>query len=183
MLKRILVDEFGYCGLEDIDKIDKTIESYDKALSEVAYALLSLNAWIMCQNLEAEHNASIKLNLNNFDLKHFLDFDLDNVKLKYDQSTLRASFPSSANIPIDILETAKSIINQSGVLESSRGKYLLEYFRFFLEKLRETLGKKIKSKLTISKSNIISDLSQYAVTPRCLTEFLHKNLDSARFTI
>lgn len=182
VLKRILVDEFGYCGVKDIDEIDKTIEIYNKLLTEVSGALLDLNAWIMCQNLKAEQNDSVKLNLNSCDLKDFLDFDLDSINLKYDYATLRAMFPSCENVPLDDIESAKNVIRKSGVIESSRGKYLLEFFRIFLVKFREDAGKRVKSKLTISKNNIISDLSQYAVTPSCLTNFLRRNLDSTEFT-
>jgi hypothetical protein len=79
------------------------------------------------------------------------------------------------------------LIEKGGIIKSIRGKYLLDFFRAFLEKIRSEISdgdsvvitKKIKTKLTISKNNILSDLSQYAETPTCLTKFLRVNLGEA----
>ncbi|MBS0925997.1 hypothetical protein JK188_16050, partial [Providencia sp. JGM181] len=64
-----------------------------------------------------------------------------------------------------------------------RGKQNLEFFRIFLQKIKEDRCKKtgrciFKEKgnvrLQLSKLNCISELSQYAETPKCLHEFLSK---------
>ncbi len=187
VLKRILVDEFGFCEVEDKNDIAIIIETYDRLLSKISKALLSLNAWILCQNQRHQNDSTIKLNLNNFDVGHFVEFDLESVAKNYDETSLRNTFPNSASISSDEIDTTKNVIIKSGIIESSRGKYMLEFFRMFLEKIREEINKndstiinkKMKTKLTISKSNVLSDLSQYAETPSCLTKFLSGNLEIA----
>jgi len=187
VLRRILIDEFGFCEVEDNEDVNSILNIYERLLSSAANALLNLNAWIMCQNQAGKSNSSIKLNLNNYDAGDFIDFDLENVVTKYDKEALKVKFPDSIEISSDEIDTAQHLIEQGGTVKSIRGKYLLDFFRAFLEKIRSEISngdsvvitKKIKTKLTISKSNILSDLSQYAETPNCLTKFLRMHLDEA----
>jgi hypothetical protein len=68
-----------------------------------------------------------------------------------------------------------------------RGKDQIEFLRKLLTKLKEDATsrnpqffiKKIAVKLSLSKDNIISELSQYAITPDCLHEFL-KSIEKNR---
>lgn len=187
VLRRILVDEFGFCEIEDNEDVNNILDIYERLLSGTANALLLLNAWIVCQNKASKSDSSIKLNLNNYDAGDFVDFDLEHVVTKYDKESLKVKFPDSTEISSDEIDTAKHLIEQGGIVKSIRGKYLLDFFRAFLEKIRAEINdgdsgvitKKIKTKLTISKNNILSDLSQYAETPNCLTKFLRMHLDDA----
>lgn len=190
VLRRILIDEFGFCEIEDNEDVNSILDIYERLLSSTANALLLLNAWIMCQNQVRESDRSIKLNLNNYDAGDFIKFDLESVVTKYDEESLKVKFPASIEISSDEIEAAKHLIEQGGIVKSIRGKYLLDFFRDFLEKIRSEINngdsvvitKKIKTKLTISKNNVLSDLSQYAETPNCLITFLRTHLDEAALT-
>jgi hypothetical protein len=187
VLRRILLDEFGFCEIEDNEDVNSILNIYEHLLFSAANALLHLSAWIMCQNKASKSDSSIRLNLNNYDAGEFIDFDLENVFTKYDKEALKVKFPDSIEIFSDEIDTAQRLIEQGGIVKSIRGKYLLDFFRAFLEKIRSEISnedsfvitKKIKTKLTISKNNILSDLSQYAETPNCLTNFLRIHLDEA----
>lgn len=187
VLRRILIDEFGFCETEDNKDVNNILNIYECLLSSAANALLHLNAWIMCQNQASKSDSSIKLNLNNYDVGDFIDFDFEHVVTKYDKEFLKVKFPDSIEISSDEIDTAQHLIEKGGIIKSIRGKYLLDFFRAFLEKIRSEISdgdsvvitKKIKTKLTISKNNILSDLSQYAETPNCLTNFLRIHLDEA----
>lgn len=187
-LKTIIIDEFGFCEIDDKEDIEKLISKYEDLLPKVADSLLILNSWIMCQNTKQKVNNSIKLNLNNFDISEFIDFGFDYVVTKYDIDSLSRTFPDSVRLSKDELETAKKIIESFGIVNASRGKYLLDFFRMFLEMIKveirdknsELVKKNAKPKLQLSKTNILSDLSQYATTPQCLVHFLRQNLTEAK---
>lgn len=125
------------------------------------------------------------MNLNNFSVEDFIEFDFYNVSAKYNQDSLNTFFPKLAPIPDSEIDVAKTLILEKDLTESLRGKFLLEFFRLFLEKVKVEINNGSsqivkttkKTKLTLSKSNIISDLSQYAVTPNCLIGFLKQNLE------
>ena len=121
VLKRILVDEFGFCEIEDSEDINNILNIYENLLSGTAHALLFLNAWIMCQNKGSKIDNSIKLNLNNFDAGDFIDFDLESVVTKYDEVSLKVKFPASIEISSDEIDTAKHLIEQGGIVKSIRG--------------------------------------------------------------
>ncbi|MEZ8652053.1 hypothetical protein AB6D92_24275 [Vibrio splendidus] len=70
--------------------------------------------------------------------------------------------------------------SEHSVEDLLRGKQQLEFLRLFLTRLKDERSKKdnvifskrTPVKLQLSKANILSELSQYAVTTSCLVEYL-----------
>ncbi|PST85475.1 hypothetical protein C9I86_18900 [Photobacterium sp. NCIMB 13483] len=180
VFSRILTDELGLCSFRDKELIDNLINIYEKFESDSDDALAELNAWLIVRIKESESNENINLNLNNISVDKFLSISgLESTK-KYNVIDLDSIFKVKETIDEDALETAIHIVNQKNKANFCRGKYRLEYFRLFLiEVFNESrngegnfVGRKVKPKLTLVKTNIISELSQYAETPECLNEFL-----------
>lgn len=189
VFSRVITDELGLCSFKDKELIDSLINKYEAFELASDEALSELNAWLIVRIRESESNANIKLNLNNIPIDKFLSITGMNAMKHYNISDLDSIFKVTESIDEDNLASALHIINQNDKTKFCRGKYRLEYFREFLNELfKESrngegnfLNRKIKPKLTLVKTNIISELSQYAETPDCLGEFLsnYKRIISA----
>lgn len=176
----LIIDEFGICPDRNDTIYSKVLDIFDTLYSQFCDAISELNAWVYTQNLLQVENPDIKLNLSNYQLTKFVDIELTGVLKKYDRSMLNDLFDSSH--PVDEIQLQSSInqLSDKGHENIIRGKYLIEFYRIFLDKLMRELNsknssifnEKVKTKLIISDSNILSCLSQYAITPICLTNFL-----------
>ncbi len=180
-LNRIVSDEYGICSVTNKSEFEQIISLFSTLHESFSEATLDLNSWIMCQIEMTKTNKDIELNLNNTKITDFLKIELDKITPLYDVDSLSEFFKKSAPIDIESFESAKQKIIKSGLSESCRGKYALQFFRIFLEKINIELANKnssivsatLKPKMLINDSNIISALSQYAKTPSCLNDFLY----------
>jgi hypothetical protein len=179
---KILTDELGLCSFKDEELISELVGKYSHFETHSDEALVELNAWIIARVKESETNLDIKLNLNNLSIDKFLAIDNLTPEKCYELSDLDSLFSINTSVSQDDLDSAIHNINQSDKAKYCRGKYRLEYFRVFLveifDEARNGVGfftdRKLKPKLTLVKSNIISELSQYAETPSCLNTFLEE---------
>ena len=180
VFSRVLTDELGLCSFKDKDLIGKLITKYIKFETDSDNALTELNAWLIVRIKESETNESINLNLNNTSVDKFLNITALNSIKHYSVSDLDSIFKVTESINEDDLSSALHVVNQNDKAKFCRGKYRLEYFRIFLNELFNEsrngeghfIDRKIKPKLTLVKTNIVSELSQYAETPNCLNDFL-----------
>lgn len=179
---KVLTDELGLCSFKDEELIGELLKKYNHFENHSDEALADLNAWIIARVKESKTNSEIKLNLNRFSVDKFLTIENLIPKKCYELSDLDSMFSLTSPISQDDLNAAINILNESDKSLFSRGKYRLEYFRMFLVEIFSESrngvglfnGRKIKPKLTLVKSNIISELSQYADTPNCLNSFLEE---------
>ncbi len=178
--KKIICDEYGVCSVKDKETFENVIGLFNKVHEEFCEVTLELNSWIMCQVEMSKSDSSIELNLNNTKITDFVDINLDCVNRKYDIESLHSLFKRSTPVNYEKLDSAKGILINNGLSNSCRGKYIIQFFRIFLDKLNSEFIKKdssivqvnIKPKIILNDSNILSVLSQYARTPSCLNKYL-----------
>ncbi|BAZ17824.1 hypothetical protein NIES4071_97040 [Calothrix sp. NIES-4071] len=169
----ILKAEFKLTELDD--NFTRSISLYMKLQDEFHNAVESLNVWIACQR----DNKSV-LNISDLSVLRFIDIDLDKITIKYTISDLYTMYPKTCCISQDELDVKRSELQASNRQTSFRGKFEIEFLFSFLQKLISEANqgnypyftKKIKVFLSLSKKNMISDLSQYADTPDSLYSYL-----------
>ncbi len=167
-------------------KIDETEDNYqfcvEKFLErqkEFHDGILYLNAWIYCQR-----KANVdKLYLNEFKLNSIMSIaTIDRISFNnYDKNFLKECLPNSIDISDEEIESAKLVLSTKPQ-EKFRGKFEVEFlYEFITELIRKINSKQNpfekckKVGLSISKTNILSELSQYALTPTCLKEYIKKS--------
>lgn len=179
------------CALEKIIsselKIEETNTEYQYSMSqfierqkEFHNGVLYLNAWIYCQR-KAETN---KLHLNEFKLSKIINqFSLDSLSfIDYDKTFLKSCMPNALEIEESDIQNAISILKNNSQ-QNFRGKFEIEFLYDFLTLLVGKINKKEtpfqnckKVSISLSKINILSELSQYAHTPICLKEYIKKSV-------
>lgn len=177
VLSKIITDELGLTHLQDDEIISAILNEYEVFQRYSDDALCELNAWIYYINT---HYPDETLNLNSFKLEQFLLVKEAPPKKNYNKDDLPKIFNIKKDINDPLYQESLEVIRSSVLHERCRGKFRIECFRLFLENLfnnaRDSVGhfdgKKIKPKLNLTKQNILSDLSQYAITPACLRRFL-----------
>lgn len=177
-VRKILIEEYGVDNFTESNELESLVALYLKLFDEYCTALTTLNAWISLQR-EKEHQ-SIRLNLNNQKLNKFISISLDRVEQIYTKEDLSALFPESILISDEELIAKEAEFMARDRMCLFRGKYHVEFLRVFLEKIKSDrqstnpvhFKTKKGVKLNLSKVNILSELSQYAATPKCLRSFL-----------
>lgn len=180
VLSRILIDEFLLDSIENSDDIKCILEKYKRVSKEFNSCLLPLNSWLKIQVENYEKDSKVRLNIDNVSLSKLVDVTLDTVIAKYSIESISDLFPECSNISQEVVDSAVAIFSDKNLTMFSRGKYRLEFFRQWVSKLildartenPELFSNKIKIKLSLSKNNILSELSQYADTPNCLNKFI-----------
>ena len=180
VFRKVLTDELGLCAFEDARLVDRLIDWYARIESEADTALLALNAWIMVRVEESKTNPAVRLNLNNYEIDEFISIDSESVIKNYDLPHLDAIFSIDEEIDEVDFQTCSERLDSLNPRQQCRGKYRLQFFRKILllvikdaasgEGLFE--GRVVRSKLSLSKNQVVSELSQYADTPGCLMDFL-----------
>jgi len=158
----------------------KCFGMFVKLQKEFHTAIRPVNAYIKAhRHLEAAGGVSA-LNLNNLSLDKLVLIKLDSVVSIYDAKSLPSLFSTTASVSNDDITTADITFSDDDLVNVLRGKYEIEFVRQFFVKLRDesrqgnsefhSLNGRIR--LQLSKTNLISELSQYASTPPCLREYL-----------
>jgi len=186
VFKKILTDEFGLCSFRDGEVIEALCNAYETYEQNYDDALLDLNSWICMRKEQRKLNADIRLNLNNLKLDAILDFSESGPFKKYTLETLDEYFSIEEPIDGSEFQKYKLILSQHDLRDVSRGKYRIECFRVYLSRIVEDArkrkgkfaGVKCNPKMTLSKAQLISELSQYALTPECLMNFLRGNYET-----
>lgn len=179
-LENILKDELGLCAIDEISLINDIIILYERVEILSDEALAELNAFILAYS----NKEGINLNLNNHELNKFLGFSINDVNVSklYSYDDLVEFFSIEVDLDKNEFLHSLEIINSKDKNIFCRGKYRLDYFRIFANFIFDCarnrsgvfINKNIKPKITLSKNNILSDLSQYAPTPNCLVAFLRR---------
>lgn len=181
--KNILTAEFGmseFCSLSNDFEI--AISIFNARLNEFCNVILPFNIWIKAHRIieKSTDDKSKKLNLNNLKIEDLVSIKLHEISSVYDCDNISALFPNSFAITSEQYSESAAYFQNQGLETFLRGKQQLEFLRVFLTHLREerskkenpTFSKRTSVKLQLSKANILSELSQYAVTPSCLVTYL-----------
>ncbi|MGJ7920945.1 DUF4435 domain-containing protein [Neobacillus sp. LXY-4] len=181
--KRILKNEFN---LEETDEdYNKAIDTFIERQNEFHDLISLLNSWIYSyKDYMYKTGEEIKLRLNELILKeHLVDITLHKITCKYTLQQIEEFLNITKKIPnsnvTNIHQTLNSHPKRGSIF---RGKFELEFFKIFLDKVVEDRNKKTgrqlfqeKGKIRLSlDSNILITLSTYADTPDCLFTYIHK---------
>ena len=186
--KRFLTDQLHISKLEDENLFNTLMARFKKFELDADVALKELNAWLMVVVKESKADNNIKLNLNNTPITRFFTINNFEVEKVYERSQLSSIFNIEFMIDESYYQSSLEALERHELSLYCRGKYRLDYYREFLLKLISDIRnrrdifehKTLSCSLQLSK-NIISELSQHAKTPECLTEFLQdfKSINAA----
>lgn len=179
---KILKDEFSLT--EEDEDFQRCINLYNELIQEFFQKTETLNTWLACQK-----DKGVKLNLSSYDIFDFIRLNLyeknNRVQVLYNLEKLYTVFSDSIHLGEDELAAKLCQLKQLEPHKSFRGKFGLQFFIKFLNKLsedacsrnRRLFTEKLNVSLNVSVDNALSFLSHYADTPKCLINYL----DSVRF--
>lgn len=161
-----------------LDEINDIVSLYI-AMREKFHRSISLfNQWAWVQRHVPREG---KINLDAFDIEMFFDFDFEggNVTKKYVLDDLNALAPERVPVTHDELADAECWFARREAGLSNRGKQEIAFLYWFIQESlsRAAFGlqpfrSKTRCSKRISRKEIISELSAYAITPPALIEFL-----------
>lgn len=182
VLKRILSAEFKITEYsDDAESFSKALDFFKDIQKEFHDTILYFNIWIRAYRKNQEAATLDKLNINNVNLDQLVDISLTSVTKNYDDASIPTLFPVNSEPDIKYINEAVAHFTTCCPERDYRGKQQLEFFRIFLEKLKNDASKKsgrivfkkkLKVILNLTKANTLSELSNYADTPDCLIAFL-----------
>lgn len=187
---RIMDSEFKASSTnERSNDFENALDIYRKTKKEYLNKISGFNYLIKeIRRIENEGNSTGKLHINDLSFSKLVKISLDKVDKIYDENKPNIIFPKLApNLDIKLANSENYFSNISLELWF-RGKQHLDFFRNFLvhlindinsKKDRKVFSKKGRVGLNLTTDNCVSDLSQYADTPPCLTSFLRKQSFSA----
>lgn len=180
---RVLSAEFGVNDTcDEHECFEICMKKYNEIKSQYLTCIQGFNYLIKeIRLMESSSDSVGRLNINNVNIDDLVSIDLCRVTKEYLESSPNSIFPELAEDLVISYEKSKEYFkNRDGELWY-RGKQNLDFYRVFLSKLkadrsrkndREVFSNRGNVKLQLTKSNAISELSQYADTPSCLKCFL-----------
>ncbi|WJX08187.1 DUF4435 domain-containing protein [Bacillus cereus] len=207
-IQKILVKEFGINAI-DLD-YHKTLEDYENRLNEYRNILAKLNAFIISFQKIGAHLQIDKFKLNDFiqigieEIKILKDMSFENLKVyyfnklnnefkqgkKHSENNLRSFMEVIDSVEIMFKEEFEIVNNN--IEKLSHGKLELYFLKKILEDLKKHndkksyfLFKRENISLDVNSKNLLSNLSKYAYTPKCLEEFItrYQNKDSKTLNV
>jgi hypothetical protein len=180
-LKRVLEIEFKLGNdPKRSELLKQVLENFKALLQQFQTSIRPLNVWIKAHRTKEMKEGYRSLNLNNVALDSFVKVEKDAVKSTYTPTDIQGFFPDCYILSDEELQNADRSLPTEDSHLHFRGKYQLEFVRKYLENLRKECkddtspffnpGNTVR--LTLAKGNFISELSQYALTPNCLSDFL-----------
>ena len=179
---KILNREFGINSIDADYK--KCIDDYTNRQCEFHNYTEFFNAWLFCQRSEEERKKRKAVVLKDFKIaKLFSEITITKVEKKdeIDKEFLKECFPNSYDIEEEQINSVSKKWSSKKAQQIYRGKFEME----FLRKILESLVVENKAHTYFSEtyncvrlnpgSNMLSSLSAYADTPRCLIEFLESH--------
>ncbi|QYG03947.1 DUF4435 domain-containing protein [Massilia sp. NP310] len=183
-IREIIANEFGVSEFGDeAADFNKIIYTYLEILDITCSALSEFNYIAKAHRImERDEKTKFKLNLSNVKLSDLIQVGLDDIVIVYNVENPITVFKDAKNLAIDdvALEEAKITLPKKSWPDSFRGKQQIDFLRTWLSILKQDRCSKNPSfcekpgnvKLSLSKDNCLSELSQYATTPQCLRDFL-----------
>lgn len=174
----ILQAEFGL-NIVDND-YNKCIKDFELRFNEFNNNILEFNSLVLLRRKKSDSNSNFQF--GSIKTNHLISCKISEVKKasKYDETIKHIM--ETLNISVDELNECKQDIFRAGSLEMQfRGKNQLDFIVAVLNDLKELNINSLyfSHKLNCVKLNIttnrLSELSQYAITPKCLDIFLEKH--------
>lgn len=182
-LSRILTIEYKLDQNPDQpDLLEKVLDHFKALRRQFHEHIRPLNVWIKAHRRKEKLEGWMPLNLNNVSLDKFVKIERDAIVPILSPSDIPTLFPGCYQLSADELRTADEQLPDDECHSHFRGKYELDFVHRYLSILRCDCGDRTSRfynpgrsvKLTLSKGNLISELSNYAETPACLKSFLNE---------
>lgn len=188
--ENILINEFNILKSCPCFIQAKTIFT---SLKEVFHNnIIVINAWLACQNdFRIQNKISTKLNienslnkiLNNDGFNRIVNSNLSSLNFPSElltQDKIESIFTDSPKIPRTIFEAKLENFKSQKGEEVFRGKFELKFLVSFLKRFKEEIAKrkgsifpkKYSSTLRFEYVTSISQLSNNAITPNCLIDYI-----------
>lgn len=180
-VERILSIEFKLDSCEEKpDLLSSAMADFKRCQHEFHDAVRPFNLWIFAHRRRERQMGNRKLNLNNVGLSQFVRTPAEGARQEIDIRNFGELFPGSYNLTEADLQECAGLLPALDDGSNYRGKYEIEFVRKYLEKLRAQCANKdselyapgVSVKLSLSKGNFISEVSQYADTPEDLKNFV-----------
>lgn len=177
VISNILKNEFLFhTSDEEYNEIMKLFLKLQKQFHE---GVKLFNLWYYIIKKESKKNGSTpNVSLGNKLPKEFIEISLENVTVNYDLRKIKEKFPNACiEVSEDDLKKHLNDFDSKIPYMKFRGKYEIEFITKFLMKLIEDANKhnkfiKKKTKFRFDPALILTQLSQYADTPKCLKLFV-----------
>ncbi|NHH85879.1 DUF4435 domain-containing protein [Cobetia sp. MB87] len=182
----ILSAEFGVSEFNEDSECYRTVlDLYRETVSQYIEAIKPFNCLVYnLKNKKKEGAFSGGLNLSDIKFESLVDVNIGSVTKVYDEFNPQSIFNKLNGYEIDPADHNADFLQQDSNGMKLRGKQNLEFFRRFIEKLKNDrnsreparvfFSRRSTVRITLTKDNILSDISQYADTPQCLQDFLAK---------
>ena len=188
--KKVISSEFKLTEFNECrDEFNKSLSFYRSTKTEFSKHISQFNYWIKAHRImERDNKAPASLNVRNVKIGDLVSLDFSGLSIQYDCEKPSSVFKDSLKIDLcsDSMTEAQDSLPLSQWEQLYRGKQLAEFMRIFLTLLKSDRTSKTPVffkekgplKITLSKENLVSELSQYADTPICLTNFLSSYRES-----
>lgn len=166
---------------DDIEIIEKL---YKKLFEQYHQSIEELNVWIFAQRLYVKDNPSKeRVTLNDKSLTTFIDFNLNGISSKYRLEDLNRTM--NFEVPEVYISKAREIIETEDWNRALRfrGKFEIKFLHLFVVEIQKHIinnGKELPECLPVTKrykiktsfSDLMYELSTYAITPSCLKTYI-----------
>lgn len=178
-LIKILRSEFG---ISEIDSdYNKCLLDFDKRMDEFNQLILKFNALALLRRRKSNSNSNFKF--GSVKTTHIANVKLEFVSKAERYEETIDSIINNLNVDEEEIEKAENELSKKGnYIMNFRGKNQLDFFSTFIILLKDANNKgsgyfsKYHNNVHINiTGNRLSELSQYATTPKSLEEFMDKH--------
>lgn len=169
VLKKIIVNEYKYTIC--CNQYDELLNKFNSLKNEYHSIIQNVNYWYATYRYFSEQEIiSVKISLSELNLNNYFDIDKELEHIIERANLLTFLEKKLDSLPIDFNKKYDEIKNKfSNNCCDFRGKFELHFLERFLLRIREHGA---YNSFNVDKSNILSNLSQYAVKPTCFDEFI-----------
>jgi len=173
VFKKILKSEFY---LQEIDRdYKKLIKLFTVRQKEFHRCLLELNSWIVTYKyFYDKKEISEEISYGNLTLNKIINFNLESISIKLDiQDYFTSKIEVLPNNFLEVKETMKNTLKINPKC-NFRGKFEIDFLYSFITLINDDKSEYNNLSFHIQKKNLVSNISQYANTPKCLKKHIKK---------
>lgn len=173
VFKKIIINEYGYtiCCPE----YNELLRTFNDLKNEYHNKIGNINYWYATYRYFVENKViSDKLSLSGINISNYFDINKELNQIIVRNNLLDSLKSKLSEIPDNFDDKYEEIKNKfANNCCDFRGKFELYFLERFILRVREN-GK--YNNFNVDNSNILSNLSQYAIKPNCLDEFLNSQV-------